>query len=188
MSEETVSITAQVTPNPNTLKFLLDHTIMDKGTIDFLSAEQAESSPLPLALFAIDGVAGVMVGTNFVSVTKSVNIDWTGLAEPVTATIRKVVTDSEQLIDLDLVTAEHEDSEDSETVKKIKEILDQEIRPAVAMDGGDIIFQGYDEGVVRLYLQGACQSCPSATLTLKMGIENRLKEDIPEITEVIQVN
>ncbi len=187
MSDDQIVITAQVTPNPNTLKFMVDSVILESGTIDFTNADQTKTSPLPAALFELEGVQGVMLGTNFISVTKGVHIDWTTLAEPVTSTIRRVLANETVWVDDELKHTVNDTSEDSEVVAKIKEILDQEIRPAVAMDGGDIIFHAYEDGVLKLYLQGACQSCPSATLTLKMGIENRLKEDIPDLKEVIQI-
>ena len=185
MSEE-LKISAQITPNPNTLKFVLNHTLIASGSIDFSNPEKAQTSPLPKALFAIEGVSGVMVGINFVSVSKTNQIDWAALAEPITDTLKATITEGATLIDESLLqNAQNTDS--SEIENRIKEILDTEIRPAVAMDGGDITFYGYEDGVVSLHLQGACSSCPSSTITLKMGIENRLREEFPEIIEVIQV-
>jgi Fe-S cluster biogenesis protein NfuA len=181
-----LAISAQITPNPNTLKFMLNQTLIASGSIDFSTPEKAEKSPLVEALFTIEGVNSVMVGVNFVSVTKFPETDWAALAEPVTSTIRECFATGETLINPELVTTGHAQAF-SDIENRIKEILDQEIRPAVAMDGGDIVFQNYEDGIVYLHLQGACSSCPSATLTLKMGIENRLKEEFPEILEVVQV-
>lgn len=184
---KTISITANVTPNPNTLKFLVNTEVIGKGTCNFESSETAHKSKLPKALFGIEGISGVMVGTNFVSVTKEATTDWTSVAQPITTTLKTVLAEEGPYVDPDLVATLPDSEEDSEIVKRIKEILDSEIRPAVAMDGGDVQFESFEDGIVALKLHGACSSCPSSVMTLKMGIENRLKEDIPEIEEVIQV-
>lgn len=184
---EKVTISAQITPNPNTLKFVLDCLIIQAGSINFISAESAKGSPLAEKLYALEGVQGVMVGPNFVSVTKTYSHDWSQLAAPVTETIQTVLIEEETPVDVSLAKKQSESSGKSEIEHRIIEILDTEIRPAVAMDGGDIQFYSYEDGVVSLHLQGACSSCPSSTMTLKLGIENRLKEEFPEIVEVIQV-
>lgn len=188
MTEKSVKISAQITPNPNTLKFVLDRVLIERGSINFLTQDDAATSPLVNALFNIEGVSDIMVGTNFVSVSKANDKDWSDLAEPITETIENVCDQEDTLVDQNLVPAEPEVSgDDSETVLKIKEILDNEVRPAIAMDGGDIVFNNYTDGVLYVHMQGACSNCPSATLTLKMGIENRLKEDIPELKEIVQL-
>jgi len=184
MSQE-IAISAQITPNPNTLKFMINQILIPKGSIDFSYPDRAESSALPKALFEIEGITGVMIGVNFVSVSKSMQVDWAALAEPITDTIKKTIASGEKLIDDSLLENTENTGDDIES--RIKAILDNEIRPAVAMDGGDIQFYGFEDGIVSLQLQGACSSCPSATLTLKMGIENRLREEFPEVIEVIQV-
>lgn len=181
-----VRISAQVTPNPNTLKFMLDMLLFDKGSYNFENAEAAKTSPLPSELFEIEGIDGVMVGTNFVSVTKNPDIDWADLAEPIITTIKGVIAEEDVYID-ESVKTQHDGKEDSEAVTKIKHILDTEIRPAVAMDGGDITFHDYTDGILTLHLQGACSTCPSSIMTLQMGVEARLKEDIPDLKEVVQV-
>ena len=186
MSEKNVHVSAQVTPNPHTLKFMVDPPVLENGIYNFPERETAEGSVLPTALFEVDGIEGVMVGTNFVSVTKSGSHDWADLAEPIIETLKKTISTEEVYID-ETKASSHQQGEDSEDVSKIKAILDGEIRPAVAMDGGDITFHSYEDGVLTLYLQGACSSCPSATLTLKMGIEGRLKEEIPGLKEVVQL-
>ncbi len=183
MSELTIS--AQITPNPHTLKFMLSQLLIESGSIDFTNPEKAATSPLAKALFEINGVTGVLIGVNFVSVSKSTQVDWASLAEPITTTLKSVIGQGGTLVDTSLLSSNAHGNSEIET--RIKEILDQEIRPAVAMDGGDIIFYGYEDGIVSLHLQGACSSCPSATLTLKMGIENRLKEEFSEIVGVIEV-
>ncbi len=182
-----VTISAQITPNPNTLKFVVDRLLLDYGSVDFPTVEKAATSPLVSTLFALQGVVGVLVGTNFVSITKSNLVDWTTLAEPIISTLQGQIEDGGVLIDSSLLDSPQSSGSDTEIEQKIKTILDNEIRPAVAMDGGDILFHSYKDGVVMLHLQGACSACPSSTLTLKMGIENRLREDIPEIVDVVQI-
>ncbi|NBV42241.1 NifU family protein, partial [bacterium] len=135
-----INISAQITPNPNTLKFVLDRILLDYGSIDFATVDKASTSPLAQKLFAIPGVAGVLIGTNFVSVSKTNSVDWTDLAEPVIDTLQTVVEAGGDLVDKSLLDAQAEPGSDSEIEIKIKTILDNEIRPAVAMDGGDIIF------------------------------------------------
>lgn len=184
---DALNISAQITPNPNTLKFVLNKIIIPNGSIDFSTEDRAKNSPIAENLFKIDGVVGVMVGVNFVSVSKSYTVDWASLAEPVTDTIKSTFENNTVLVNPDLLQKMQESAGADTIEARIREILDQEIRPAVAMDGGDIVFEGYEDGIVSLHLQGACSSCPSSTLTLKMGIENRLKEEFPEIVEVIQV-
>lgn len=181
------TISAHITPNPHTLKFVVDRLILDYGSVDFSSPDKGDTSPLVKALFQIDGVVAVLVGTNFVSVTKSSQVDWTTLAAPVTDCLSRQLDAGDLLIDPAMVTGHAGQASDGDMVTRIREIIDQEIRPAVAMDGGDILFESYQDGVVMLRLQGACSSCPSSTLTLKMGIENRLREEFPEIRDVIQV-
>ncbi|MBT6120388.1 NifU family protein [bacterium] len=182
-----ITISAEITPNPNTLKFKVNKTLVETGAYDFPAKEFSESSILASELFAIDGVSGILISKDFVSVSKRVNIDWTDLVEPVTQTIKLIVGDNEHIIDPEYLTEHTGESDDSETVKKIKEILENEIKPAVAMDGGDVNFSKFEDGIVYLALQGACSTCPSATMTLKMGIEARLKEECPDIEEVVQI-
>ena len=181
-----VTISAQITPNPNTLKFVLNKILMNTGSIDFNTPDKAKGSPLVEKLYAIDGVVGVLIGTNFVSISKTTTIDWAHVAQPITDVLKTVLSTEGPYLDDAVLASRHSDSV-SEIEQKIKDILDTEIRPAVAMDGGDVVFYGYDNGIVSLHLQGACSTCPSATLTLKLGIENRLKQEFPEIQEVIQV-
>ena len=185
MSE--IRITAEITPNPNTLKFVIDRHLFEFGSYDFPTQELAKHSPLATELYMVAGVDGVMIGINFVSVTKTDETDWSALAEPVTTTIRELLEKGTDINDEDYKVSQVPTEEETEIIKKIKTILDDEIRPAVAMDGGDIRFAGYKDGTLSLMLQGACSGCPSASMTLRMGIENRLKEDIPELEEVVQI-
>ena len=187
MTEE-IKLTAMPTPNPNTIKFLVEEVFFEKGTIDFPEREKAQGSPLPKQLFEIKGITGVMIGTNFISITKESEAGWETVLEPSSDLIKKMVGNKESLFDQELLKqAEQDSANDSESVKKIKEILDSEIRPAIGMDGGDCEFVSFEDGILTLRLQGACSDCPSSVMTLKMGIENRLREDIPELKDVIQV-
>ncbi len=186
MSDGAVSISLEFTPNPNTLKFVVNRTFLERGAANFTAVGQTETSPLAKSLFGIPGVSAVMIGTNFVTITKAAEGDWDVLAEQVPETIDGHLKSGAPALSVEWQPPTSTGDE-SEVEKKIKEILDNEIRPAVAMDGGDILFGRYDDGVVYLQLQGACSSCPSSIATLKMGVEARLKEIIPEIKEVVQV-
>ena len=183
-----IKLTAMPTPNPNTIKFLIDVTFFERGSIDFNTKEKAKGSVLPEKLFEIDGITGVMIGTNFVSITKKDNAGWESVLEPTSEVLKDICSqeieffDKSHLEKLDAISEEN-----SETIKKINEILDNEIRPAIAMDGGDCELVAFEDGILTLRMQGACSNCPSSVMTLKMGIENRLREDIPELKEVVQV-
>ncbi|MGH7198701.1 MAG: NifU family protein, partial [Candidatus Omnitrophota bacterium] len=131
-------------------------------------------------------VLGVMIGPTFVTVTKAPAADWQAMVEPITKKIKELLASGKELFSLSAQTM-HATGNESEVEQRIKDILDNEIRPAVAMDGGDITFYSYENGVVTLHLQGACSSCPSSIMTLKMGVENRLKQAVPEVKEVVQV-
>ena len=183
-----IELTAMPTPNPNSIKFILEVSFLESGSLNFNSPKEAETSVLPKALFEIDGVEGVMIGTNFVSITKTSEAGWETILEEATNLFKEKIGSGDQILDPSLIEkAQEEGQEDNKIIQKIKSILDNEIRPAIAMDGGDCQFVSFEEGVVQLQLQGACSTCPSATMTLKMGIESRLKEDIPEVKEVVQV-
>ena len=188
MTEELVKLTAMPTPNPNTVKFLVNKAFMEIGSIDFNTKEKASGSTLPEALFDVAGITGVMIGTNFVSISKEDSAGWETVLEPASDLIKDLCAQDIDYFDPELLKQAAESAEnDSEVVKKIKGILDSEIRPAIAMDGGDCEFCGYEDGILTLKMQGACSDCPSSVMTLKMGIENRLREDIPDLKEVVQV-
>lgn len=181
-------IQTESTPNPATLKFLPGQTVLATGTADFPSAESAGSSPLASRIYGVDGVTGVFLGTDFVTVTKDEGVAWDHIKPSVLGAIMEHFQSGEPaLADGGAPAAgghaEHT-GEDSEIVGQIKELLDTRVRPAVAQDGGDITFYGFEKGVVYLHMQGACAGCPSSTITLKMGIENLLRHYIPEVTEV----
>jgi Fe-S cluster biogenesis protein NfuA len=180
-------IQTESTPNPATLKFLPGQTVLDMGTADFPSAEAAGASPLAQRLFGVDGVTGVFFGNDFVTVTKSEGTDWDHLKPALLGAIMEHFQSGQPVMaDGSTQAGGHQDhdGEDAEIVGQIKELLDSRVRPAVAQDGGDITFHGFDRGVVYLHMQGACAGCPSSTITLKMGIENLLRHYIPEVTEV----
>ncbi len=185
-------INAEVTPNPNTLKFNVGRTLVPTGSLNFPDREKAKGVLLAETLFNIDNVIGVMIGGDFVTVTKRPESGWQTLAQPIIEALKKLLSSGLVLLPegaepASTVGADGHAGGNSEVERKIKEILDTEIRPAVAMDGGDITFYGYENGVVTLHLQGSCSHCPSSIMTLKMGVENRLKSLIPEIREVVQV-
>ena len=180
-------IQTERTPNPATLKFLPGEAVMSTGTADFRDVESAERSPLARRLFQVEGVTGVFFGGDFVSVSKSDDADWQLLKPVILGVIMEhFVAGHPLLLDDAAQTAEEvaDDGADVEIIAQIKELLDTRVRPAVAQDGGDITYQGFQNGVVMLQLQGSCQGCPSSTMTLKMGIENMLKHYIPEVVEV----
>ncbi|MDP5217412.1 NifU family protein [Ruegeria sp. 2205SS24-7] len=180
-------IQTESTPNPATLKFLPGQSVLDMGTADFPSADTAEKSPLASRIFAVDGVTGVFLGNDFVTVTKADGVDWDHIKPAILGAVMEHFQSGQPAINeggaANSGHAEHT-GEDGEVVNQIKELLDSRVRPAVAQDGGDITFHGFDRGVVYLHMQGACAGCPSSTLTLKMGIENLLRHYIPEVTEV----
>lgn len=180
-------IQTESTPNPATLKFLPGQTVLEVGTADFPTAETASASPLAQRIFAVGGVTGVFFGSDFVTVTKTDTAEWDHIKPAILGSIMEHYQSGQPALagDAEPATghAAHE-GEDGEIVEQIKELLDTRVRPAVAQDGGDITFHGFDRGIVYLHMQGACAGCPSSTLTLKMGIENLLRHYIPEVLEV----
>lgn len=179
-------IQTESTPNPATLKFLPGQSVLEAGTADFPSPETAGNSPLARRIFDVDGVTGVFLGTDFVTVTKAEGIEWDHVKPAVLGAVMEHFQSGEPALEGAAASAGHaaHDGPDAEIVGQIKELLDTRVRPAVAQDGGDITFHGFDRGIVYLHMQGACAGCPSSTLTLKMGIENLLRHYIPEVVEV----
>ena len=179
-------IQTESTPNPATLKFLPGQTVLELGTADFPSAEAAAKSPLAKRIFAAGGVTGVFFGNDFVTVTKAEGIEWQHVKPQILGAIMEHFQSGAAAVEGGAASGGHaaHSGEDGEIVRQIKELLDTRVRPAVAQDGGDITFHGFDRGVVYLHMQGACAGCPSSTMTLKMGIENLLRHYIPEVTEV----
>jgi Fe-S cluster biogenesis protein NfuA len=179
-------IQTESTPNPATLKFLPGQTVLEVGTADFPNAEAAEKSPLAKRIFAAGDVAGVFFGNDFVTVTKTDGAEWDHIKPAILGAIMEHYQSGAPVIEGEQAASGHAEhsGEDSDIVAQIKELLDTRVRPAVAQDGGDITFHGFDRGIVYLHMQGACAGCPSSTLTLKMGIENLLRHYIPEVLEV----
>ncbi|QDY68416.1 NifU family protein [Qingshengfaniella alkalisoli] len=179
-------IQTESTPNPATLKFLPGQQVLAAGTADFPSQDTASKSPLATRMFAVDGVTGVFLGNDFVTVTKADDKEWDHLKPALLGAVMEHFQSGAPVLEGEESTSGHaaHDGEDGEIVDQIKELLDTRVRPAVAQDGGDITFHGFERGVVYLHMQGACAGCPSSTLTLKMGIENLLRHYIPEVVEV----
>ena len=179
-------IQTEQTPNPATLKFLPGRVVMPAGTADFTSAEAAAASPLAARLFSLPQIGGGFFGADFVTVTKAEEGDWYQLKPAVLAAIMEHFTAGHPLFaaGAEAAAATAPAEEDDEIVSQIKELLETRVRPAVAQDGGDIIFHDFDDGVVYLHMQGSCSGCPSSTATLKAGIENMLRHYIPEVVEV----
>ena len=182
-----VYVSLEFTPNPNTLKYSVNRQLLAKGAANFTSKAEADAgSILASRLFGVPGVSGVMIGKDFVTVTKNEEGDWDVVHKTASGVIEQALASGTAVVNEGV----HNDGPkggDTEAEKKIRNIIDTEIRPAVAMDGGDITFEKFEDGVVYVYLQGSCAGCPSSTMTLKMGIENRLKQAVPEVREVVSV-
>ena len=179
-------IQTEATPNPATLKFLPGQTVLGAGSADFPTEESAAPSPLAKRLFMVEGVEGVFLGPDFITVTKD-DQDWAHLKPAILGVIMEHFTSGRPVMETEARAGHVEvDGPDKEIVGQITELLDTRVRPAVAQDGGDITFHGFDEGVVYLHMRGACAGCPSSTMTLKSGIENLLKHYVPEVTRVEQ--
>ncbi|MDB5679535.1 NifU family protein [Sphingomonas bacterium] len=185
-------IETETTPNPATLKFLPGRAVMDAGTRDFATPEEADASPLAEAIFNLGDVTGVFFGRDFVSVTAAPGVEWSSLKPDVLAILLDHFSAAMPLFKPASagfsVPADDagiaDDPADADIVAQIRELIETRIRPAVANDGGDIIYRGFDKGKVFLRMQGACAGCPSSTATLKNGIEQLLKYYVPEVTEV----
>lgn len=179
-------IQTESTPNPATLKFLPGQAVLDAGTADFPNEDAAQHSPLAARVFKVQGVTGVFFGPDFVTVTKDESADWNHIKPAILGVIMEHYQSGQPVMGADAQNTGHKEhtGEDGQVVQQIKDLLDSRVRPAVAQDGGDITFHGFDRGIVYLHMQGACAGCPSSTITLKMGIENLLRHYIPEVTEV----
>jgi Fe-S cluster biogenesis protein NfuA len=181
-------IQTEPTPNPATLKFVPGKTVLGDGTVDYRSRAEAISSPLAQRLFDVDGVAGVFLGSDFISVTKEDAEEWQHMKPAILGAIMEHYLSGAPVVEggapSEEKIAEHYNPEDEDTVKTIKELLDTRVRPAVANDGGDIVFHGFKDGVVFLHMRGACSGCPSSTATLRHGIENLLRHFCPDVQEV----
>ncbi len=181
-------IQTETTPNPATLKFLPGQVVLTGGAREFRSRDEADAaSPLAARLFAVDGVTGVFLGSDFISVTKS-DGEWQHLKPPVLGAIMEHYLSGEPVLhaagNTGDASGENFAPEDADVVATIKDLIETRVRPAVANDGGDIIFSGFRDGIVYLSMRGACAGCPSSTATLRYGIENLLKHFVPEVREV----
>ena len=183
MEQQKVYITANPTPNPNCLKFIVDRTVVNGAPVSINSEAESKGSPLAEKLFALGSVSQIFSYQNFITLTKSDGPAWQDFAREVGQTIREHIQTGEMNFDEHLIA---KSDDDSQAVKTIKSVLD-EVRPALAMDGGNIVFAGYKNGVVQVYMQGSCSGCPSSTITLKAGIESRIREVLPEIKEVVAI-
>ncbi len=186
-------IETEMTPNPATLKFLPGRLVMENGTRDFADPEEAAASPLAEALFGLGDVTGVFFGREFISVTAAPGVEWPTLKPDVLGILLDHFSANMPLFHapsagFSVPAANEElpldDPSDAEIVEQIKDLIETRVRPAVANDGGDIIYRGFQRGVVFLQMQGACSGCPSSSATLKNGIEQLLKHYVPEVTEV----
>lgn len=185
-------IQTEATPNPATLKFLPGHAVMDHGTRDFATPEEAEASPLAEAIFSTGEVEGVFFGRDFISVTAAPGVEWRQLKPQVLEVLLDHFVSDAPLfragsaagIAIDPEPDVEDDPADAEIVTQIRELIDTRVRPAVAKDGGDIVYRGFRGGTVYLAMHGACSGCPSSTMTLKNGIESLLKHYVPEVETV----
>ena len=177
-------IQTEDTPNPDTLKFMPGDTVLKTGSVDYSNKESSASSPLASRLFEIDGVSRVFLSSDFISVTKETDLEWNNLKPSILTGIMEHYSSGLPAFNNEKEIQVNDSAEDTEIVKQIKDLLETRVRPAVAMDGGDISFCSFEGGVVTLQMKGACAGCPSSTATLKMGIENMLRHYIPEVTEV----
>ncbi len=181
-------IQTEDTPNPAALKFLPGRPVLDSGVADFTNRTAAESSPLARLLFEIEGVDGVFLGSDFVTVTKGADKSWQVLKPMVLGAVMDHFTSGAPVMEAGAAAADDEEFSDEgvdeEIISQIKELIDTRVRPAVAQDGGDIVYRGFKNGTVYLNLRGSCAGCPSSTATLKMGIENMLKHYVPEVQSV----
>jgi Fe-S cluster biogenesis protein NfuA len=177
-------IETEGTPNPATLKFLPGRPVLATGSVDMPDADAARQSPLAERLFQVEGVAGVFLGSDFITVTKRADKQWDVLRPALLGVIMEHFIANRPVLSEEIAAPVESAGEYDEIASQIKELLDTRVRPAVAQDGGDIVFRGFDRGIVYVRLQGSCSGCPSSTATLRMGIENMLKHYVPEVVEV----
>jgi Fe-S cluster biogenesis protein NfuA len=180
-------IQTEPTPNPASLKFLPGREVMAQGVVDFTDPDRAEGSPLARRLFEVEGVSGVFLGSDFITVSKTEGQDWYVLKPAVLGAIMEHYLSGDPVVEAETLAAEQAgaaDPGDDALVRQIRELIETRVRPAVAQDGGDIIFRGFERGIVYLHMRGSCAGCPSSTITLKNGIENLLRYYVPEVVEV----
>ncbi len=184
-----VSIYTEMTPNPETMKFVANKLLYPGKSIDFDHEEAASPSPLAKELFGFPFVKGVFIASNFITLTKTAETDWNDVIPSIREFLKEYLEEGKAVINEDEIVVKHEsnmiDSDDDDIVKKIKELLENYVKPAVEMDGGAISFKSYQNGTVSLVLKGSCSGCPSSMVTLKSGIEGMMKRMIPEVKEVV---
>ena len=186
-----ISIYTEMTPNPETMKFVANKLLYPGKSIDFPDVEEARPSPLAIELFGFPFIKSVFIASNFVTLTKTSDTDWNDVIPAIRQFLKEYLEEGKPVINEEeiVVTARTEgntiDADDDDVVKRIKELLENYVKPAVEMDGGAIQFKSYNEGVVNLMLQGSCSGCPSSMITLKAGIEGMMKRMIPEVKEVV---
>lgn len=184
-----VSIYTEITPNPETMKFVANKLIYPGKSIDFQTEEESNPSPLAKELFGFPFIKGVFIASNFVTVTKTLDTNWDDVMMDVKEFLKQYLEEGKIIINEDEIVksagSNTINEDDSDVVKRIKELLDNYVRPAVEMDGGAIQFREYNDGVVKLMMQGSCSGCPSSMITLKAGIEGMMKRMIPEVKEVM---
>lgn len=179
-------VAIEITPNPATLKFKFNFQVTDDG-FECLSSKETDRSPLAAKIFGFPWTASVYIGSDFITVTKQDWVEWSYLAEPLAGLIKEHLENGEAVALAAITPMIDSDADDTPIVRQIKSVINLEIRPVVALDGGDIVFNKYEDNIVYLQMKGACAGCPSSTATLKEGIEVRLKEAIPEIREVVSI-
>lgn len=180
-------IETEFTPNPAVIKFLPGQVLVENGSYDYPSRASAGSSPLAQRLFGISGVSGVFLGKDFVSVTKDNSTDWVMLKPLILAALMEHLAMGHPIFVASDTGVQKEHGEEDEISLQIRQLLEERVRPAVAQDGGDIVFDRFEDGIVYVQMQGACAGCPSSTMTLKSGIENMLRHYVPEVEEVRQI-
>jgi Fe-S cluster biogenesis protein NfuA len=183
-----VSIYTEMTPNPETMKFVANKLLYPSKSIDFENEEAAFPSPLAKELFGFPFVKGVFIASNFITLTKTTETDWNDVIPSIREFLKEYLEEGKAIINEDeivLKTSNTISSDDTDIVKKIKELLENYVKPAVEMDGGAISFKSYQNGIVSLVLKGSCSGCPSSMVTLKSGIEGMMKRMIPEVKEVV---
>ena len=187
-----ISIYTEMTPNPETMKFVANKLLYPGKSADFPEVENAKPSPLAIELFGFPFIRCVFIASNFVTLTKTSETDWNDVIPAIRQFLKEYLEEGKPVInEEEILSIKKPDStnivhaDDDDVVKRIKELLENYVRPAVEMDGGAIQFRSYDEGVVNLMLQGSCSGCPSSMITLKAGIEGMMKRMIPEVREVV---
>jgi Fe-S cluster biogenesis protein NfuA len=186
-----ISIYTEMTPNPETMKFVANKLLYPGKSADFPDTESAKPSPLATELFGFPFIKAVFIASNFVTLTKTAETDWNDVIPAIRQFLKeyleegKIIINEEEFSEIKQESSNTVDADDSDVVKRIKELLDNYVRPAVEMDGGAIQFKSYESGVVNLMLQGSCSGCPSSMITLKAGIEGMMKRMIPEVKEVV---